>query len=123
VFFTIGVVGWAAMARLVRGQVLVVRQLEFVQASKALGARDTRIVFRHVLPSVVAPVLIAATLGVAETTPTIRQPRFIWSSIRRPRIMLKLRERASMLSNPKMPRDLAMAESHGISTAPCRPLS
>ncbi len=40
VFFTIGVVGWAGMARLVRGQVLVVRQLEFVQASRALGARD-----------------------------------------------------------------------------------
>jgi len=65
VFFTIGVVGWAGMARLVRGQVLVVRQLEFVQASKALGARDTRVVLQHVLPSVVAPVLIAATLGVA----------------------------------------------------------
>jgi ABC-type dipeptide/oligopeptide/nickel transport system permease subunit len=65
VFFTIGVVGWAGMARLVRGQVLVVRQLEFVQASRALGARDLRVVLRHVLPSVVAPVLIAATLGVA----------------------------------------------------------
>ena len=65
VFFTIGVVGWAAMARLVRGQVLVVRQLEYVHASKALGARDTRIVLQHVLPNVVAPILIAATLGVA----------------------------------------------------------
>jgi ABC-type dipeptide/oligopeptide/nickel transport system permease subunit len=65
VFLTIGIVGWAGMARLVRGQVLVVRQLEFVQASKALGARDVRVVLRHVLPSVVAPVLIAATLGVA----------------------------------------------------------
>ena len=65
VFFTIGVVGWAAMARLVRGQVLVVRQLEYVHASRALGARDTRIVLQHVLPNVVAPILIAATLGVA----------------------------------------------------------
>jgi ABC-type dipeptide/oligopeptide/nickel transport system permease subunit len=65
VFFTIGVVGWAGMARLVRGQVLVVRQLEYVHASKALGARDTRVVLQHVLPNVVAPILIAATLGVA----------------------------------------------------------
>ena len=65
VCFTIGVVGWAAMARLVRGQVLVVRQLEYVHASRALGARDTRIVLQHVLPNVVAPILIAATLGVA----------------------------------------------------------
>ena len=65
VFITIGVVGWAGMARLVRGQVLVVRQLEYVQASRALGARDVRIMLRHVLPGVVAPVVIAATLGVA----------------------------------------------------------
>jgi ABC-type dipeptide/oligopeptide/nickel transport system permease subunit len=65
VFVTIGVVGWAGMARLVRGQVLVVRQLEFVQASRALGARDVRVVLQHVLPNVVAPVLIAATLGIA----------------------------------------------------------
>ena len=65
VLFTIGVVGWAGMARIVRAQVLVVRQLEYIQALRALGARDTRIVLRHVLPNVVAPVVIAATLGVA----------------------------------------------------------
>jgi ABC-type dipeptide/oligopeptide/nickel transport system permease subunit len=65
VFITIGVVGWAGMARLVRGQVLVVRELEFVQAERALGAADLRILALHVLPSVVAPVVIAATLGVA----------------------------------------------------------
>ncbi|MEP6617850.1 MAG: ABC transporter permease [bacterium] len=65
VFLTIGIVGWAGMARLVRGQVLVVRQLEFVQASRALGSRDARVIALHVLPSVIAPVLIAVTLGVA----------------------------------------------------------
>jgi ABC-type dipeptide/oligopeptide/nickel transport system permease subunit len=65
VFLTIGLVGWAGMARLVRGQVLVVRELEYVQAMRALGARSHRIIARHVLPAVIAPVLIAATLGVA----------------------------------------------------------
>ena len=65
VFATIGVVGWAGMARLVRGQVLVVRQLEYVQASRALGSRDVRVILLHVLPGVLAPVIIAATLGVA----------------------------------------------------------
>jgi ABC-type dipeptide/oligopeptide/nickel transport system permease subunit len=65
VFITIGVVGWAGMARLVRGQVLVVRELEFVQAERALGAGDVRILVRHILPSVIAPVVIAGTLGVA----------------------------------------------------------
>ncbi len=65
VFLTIGLVGWAGMARLVRGQVLVVRELEYVQAMRALGARNGRIIAGHVLPAVIAPVLIAATLGVA----------------------------------------------------------
>lgn len=65
VFVTIGVVGWAGMARLVRGQVLVVRNLEYVQAIRALGGGDARIMARHVLPNVIAPVLIAATLGIA----------------------------------------------------------
>lgn len=65
VFVTIGVVGWAGMARLVRGQVLVVRQLDYVQASRALGGRDARVILVHVLPGVLAPVIIAATLGVA----------------------------------------------------------
>ena len=65
VFLTIGLVGWAGMARLVRGQVLVVRELEYVQAQRALGARDHRIIALHVLPAVIAPVVIACTLGVA----------------------------------------------------------
>ena len=65
VLITIGVVGWAGMARLVRGQVLVVRELEFVQAERALGAGDLRILAKHILPSVIAPVVIAGTLGVA----------------------------------------------------------
>jgi len=65
VVVTIGVVGWAGMARLVRGQVLVVRTAEYVQAERALGAGDLRIMLRHVLPNVIAPVVIAATLGVA----------------------------------------------------------
>src|SRR5438270_9542971 len=65
VFATIGIVGWAGMARIVRGQVLVVRQLEYVQAIRALGGRDLRIMVQHVLPNVIAPVVIAATLGVA----------------------------------------------------------
>jgi ABC-type dipeptide/oligopeptide/nickel transport system permease subunit len=65
VFVTIGIVGWAGMARLVRGQVLVVRQLEYVQAARALGAADRRILATHLLPNVIAPVVIAATLGMA----------------------------------------------------------
>jgi len=64
VFVVIGVVGWAGMARLVRGQVLALRGLDYVQAARALGARDARILSRHLLPGVLAPVTVAATLGV-----------------------------------------------------------
>jgi peptide/nickel transport system permease protein len=65
VFVTIGLVGWAGMARLVRGQTLVVRDLEYVQAVRALGARDRVVLWRHVFPNVIAPVIVAATLGIA----------------------------------------------------------
>lgn len=65
VFVAIGVVGWAGMARLVRSQALVVRELDFVHAARALGMNDPRIVLRHVLPSCLAPAIIAVTLGMA----------------------------------------------------------
>jgi ABC-type dipeptide/oligopeptide/nickel transport system permease subunit len=60
----IGLVGWAGMARLVRGQVLVVRRLDYVEAARALGASDARLVARHVLPNLLGPVIVAGTLGV-----------------------------------------------------------
>jgi ABC-type dipeptide/oligopeptide/nickel transport system permease subunit len=65
VFVVIGVVGWAGMARLVRSQVLVLRRSEFVVAAQALGARDRRVLLRHLLPNVRTQVIIAATLGIA----------------------------------------------------------
>lgn len=65
VFVVIGVVGWAGMARLVRGQVLVLRHADYVSAARVLGAPDRRILFRHLLPNVRGPVIVAATLGIA----------------------------------------------------------
>lgn len=63
VFVVIGVVGWAAMARIVRSRVLVLREAEYVVAAEALGAPVQRILLRHLLPNVASTVLIAATLG------------------------------------------------------------
>ncbi|MFN8571860.1 MAG: ABC transporter permease [Gemmatimonadaceae bacterium] len=60
----IGVTGWFGVARLVRAQVLALREREFVAASRALGARRWRILVRHILPHVSSPVLVAATLGI-----------------------------------------------------------
>ncbi len=65
IFVVIGVVGWAGMARIVRAQVLVLVDSDYVAAARALGAGDRRILFRHLLPNVQAPVIIAATLGIA----------------------------------------------------------
>lgn len=59
------VIGWVGYARLVRGQVLRARELDYVVAAKALGAGTLRILVRHVLPTAVPPVLVQATLGMA----------------------------------------------------------
>jgi peptide/nickel transport system permease protein len=56
--------GWTPIARLVRGQVLSLRTLEFVQAARAMGASETRLILRHLLPNALAPVIVAATLAV-----------------------------------------------------------
>ena len=57
--------GWAGYARLVRAQVMAVRDLEFVDAARALGAGPFRIFFRHILPNMIQPVLVQATIGMA----------------------------------------------------------
>ncbi len=65
VIVVFGVAGWVIYARLVRGTVLSLRSREFVEAAHALGASSLRVVVRHVLPNVVTPVIILATLRVA----------------------------------------------------------
>lgn len=65
VFFALGFVGWADMARLIRGQVLAYRDQEFVEAARAIGNSPGRIMGRHILPQVLAPVIITITMGVA----------------------------------------------------------
>jgi peptide/nickel transport system permease protein len=60
----LGVTGWYGLARLVRGQVLALRGRDFVVSATALGATQMRILIRHILPNVVTPVVVAATLGV-----------------------------------------------------------
>src|SRR5207247_1507928 len=58
-------IGWVSYARLIRAQVLKVRELDFVVASRALGANDTRIILRHILPNSIQPLIVQATLGMA----------------------------------------------------------
>ncbi|MBS3933387.1 MAG: ABC transporter permease [Truepera sp.] len=65
VMVALGVIGWSDYARLVRGQVLSVKENDYIQAVRATGASDLRIIFRHILPNVVAPIIVLATLGMA----------------------------------------------------------
>lgn len=65
VMLVIGLTGWTGVARLVRGQMLVEKEKDYVTAAQALGVRPLRIIFRHLLRNSIAPVLVAATFGVA----------------------------------------------------------
>ncbi|MGH9784201.1 MAG: ABC transporter permease subunit, partial [Terriglobia bacterium] len=65
IMVVIGITGWTTEARLVRGEFLRLTDQEFVLAAKALGVSDWRIIFRHILPNGLAPVLVAASFGVA----------------------------------------------------------
>jgi len=65
VIITLSVTGWTLYARLVRGQTLTVKTRDFVQAARANGAGDARIVLRHVLPNVFSPVIVVAVFAVA----------------------------------------------------------
>ena len=65
IMLLIGFTGWPSVARYTRGEFLRVRNMDFVSAASALGFRDARIVFRHVLPNSLAPVLVTAAFGIA----------------------------------------------------------
>ena len=91
VFIAIGVTSWITMARLVRGQLLSLKETEFVEAAKAIGVPDRRIVTRHLLPNAIGPVIVAITLGIpgailAEATLAFlgigaQAPRASWGSL------------------------------------------
>ncbi|MFC1904912.1 ABC transporter permease [Chloroflexota bacterium] len=64
IILAIGLTGWTGTARLVRSEALSLRTREFIMASKSLGASDTRIVFRHLIPNVISSVIVIATLSI-----------------------------------------------------------
>ncbi|HET9276698.1 MAG TPA: ABC transporter permease [Flavitalea sp.] len=65
VFIAIGLTMWVNVARIIRGQVLIVREMEYVEAARALGFSNLRIIFRHILPNVMGPVLVVAASNFA----------------------------------------------------------
>jgi oligopeptide transport system permease protein len=91
VFFAIGLTSWVTVARLVRGQILSLKETEFVEAARAIGVSDRNIVMRHLLPNGIGPIIVAITLGVpaailAEATLAyigvgVQDPRASWGSL------------------------------------------
>ena len=67
IIFALGITGWTLAARLVRAEFLSLREVDYVQAARALGANPRRIILRHMLPPALAPIIVAASLGVADS--------------------------------------------------------
>ncbi len=65
VMVAIGLLGWPQIARLLRGELLSLRERDFVIAARSIGATDNQIMFRHLLPNAVAPIIVASTIGIA----------------------------------------------------------
>lgn len=72
IFMGIGITAWMGTARLARGQILSLKEKEFVEASHMIGARDLRIISRHILPNIIGPILVSVTLAI---------PRFISTEV------------------------------------------
>jgi len=91
VFVAIGLTSWVTVARLVRGQLLALKETEFVEAARAIGVTDRKIVTKHLLPNGIGPIIVAVTLGIpgailAESTLAyigigVQPPRASWGSL------------------------------------------
>ena len=65
IFIAVGLTMWVSVARLIRGQVMAIKELEFIQAARALGLSDSRIILRHILPNILGPVMVIAASNFA----------------------------------------------------------
>lgn len=91
IIIVLGLTGWTGTARLIRGEILSLRERDFVQAARAMGADASRIILRHLVPNSLTPVLVSATLGVAGAILTeaglsflgfgVQPPQATWGNI------------------------------------------
>ena len=91
IFVAIGLTSWVTVSRLVRGQLLSLKETEFVEAARAIGVHDRKIITKHLLPNGVGPIIVAVTLGIpgailAEATLSyigigVQPPRASWGSL------------------------------------------
>ncbi|MFZ5825752.1 MAG: oligopeptide ABC transporter permease [Bacillota bacterium] len=84
IMVVLGLLGWPPIFRIVRGQFLTLREQDFVQAGRAMGARDFRLIFRHILPNSMGPILVAATFGTATAILTEASLSFLGLGVQPP---------------------------------------
>jgi peptide/nickel transport system permease protein len=84
IIFAIGIVSWTGIARLVRSQVFSIKEMEYVEASKACGAPNSLILFKHLLPNVVAPVIVISTMSIASAIMTEAGLSFLGFGVKPP---------------------------------------
>ncbi len=84
IMIIIGLTGWMGVARLVRAEVLSLRERDYILAARVIGCSDRRIIFRHILPNAIGPVLVYATLGIAGAILTESSLSFLGIGVRPP---------------------------------------
>jgi peptide/nickel transport system permease protein len=84
IILVIGFTSWMYLARIVRANVLSLKQLDFISASRALGVSDARIIFKHLLPNTIAPIIVSATLGVSGAILTESYVSFLGLGVQTP---------------------------------------
>lgn len=66
IFLALGIIGWVGEARLVRGQVMQAKEMLYVEAARSLGLRSSRVLFQHILPNIMGPVIVSLTFGIPQ---------------------------------------------------------
>ena len=84
VILVIGLTSWMYLARIVRASVLSIKELDYISASRALGASDTRIFFRHLVPNALGPIIVSSTLGLAGAILTEAYVSFLGLGVQQP---------------------------------------
>ena len=84
VMLALGLLSWPGIARLVRGQVLSLREQDFITAARAIGAQNERIIFQHLLPNIIGPMTVAATFGISGAILTEAGLSFLGFGVRPP---------------------------------------
>ena len=84
IYLALGIISWPTIARLVRGETLSLKERDFVEASKALGVHSFSIIFKHILPNCLGPIIVVATLGIADAILTEATLSFLGLGIQPP---------------------------------------